>query len=353
MLTRFGAFADLSPADPATTRMILDADKLQIAEGMVFSHMLNATLSRLRGFDDDARLLDVESALATIENNRHAFVWPHLDGPGLGQYLDSLAAHFTTWLVRLGRDGFVARRRSPGTSSGDFLPVEDLLRDLTDRPPRDFRANAVRDVERRQCSWDYLVGAYGEECWRRVALPRLFMNDCLQPWSSGLADIDRVIKLNRSIWTIETKLKSPIPIDPVLAFGLNDREINDACELVRAGFNCLYLVAVKPLWSDRAGAPHLAGRQLHRDRTLVIGRVLDPDYIAHLLASERYLAGHHTALGGTRQVAYRRMFSTDFVRFGHLDDHDGIAAAMLHLMQNGRGDRVADCELRSLRIEEA
>lgn len=357
MMTPWGALDTLDLTDVALAEEILSADKHQLLEGLVVESLFDQVLSRLPSGTAEVVPLDVETVIADPGNGEPfiAIVWARSRTNGLGRYLMALQQQFQTYLFEHEpATGFTGSQMIGGHRSAPPAALHDVLAAISVRQPRAFSVDkSVRDASRQRSSvWGFLVAHYGDRLAPQVILPRLLINCGVQPWFRGVWNLDRIFLVDGRPWLFEVKHKFPFG-QSRLKFGLNTGEVNVFSRLSQCGIDTLFSIMVKPRWTKDVGSQYMLNDLAARDRTAVIGLVLDERRIETMTARRSGVSGADTTITGQRggQLDYKPLFADEFGSFGVLSDKpDAIASNLVGEIRGQRAPRIDEARLRELRM---
>ena len=290
METPWGHLKDIDLSDHELCEKILAEDKHQLSEGLVVENIFDQIVDAMPTVRPGSRLLDIESAIVDTRRSPdrwHVFVLARSRGPGLGRYLSALERKSRPWLVELHQPTgtFIAREWKDGMMVGAWRPLDTVMSHLSGgrRQQLEIAAN-VRDSQRQKLAfWGFLVGYYGDQLGMRVVLPRLFLNQGIQPWFRAVWNIDRILVDGDDIWALEIKHKFPFGRTG-LRFGINDGELGWIRLLGEAGIRCFHAILAKPSWTGNSGSGYLLNRIALKERAALIGVELDRHRVQAIFA---------------------------------------------------------------------
>ena len=110
MQTPLGSLRNLDLSDHEVCRRILELDKHQLVEGLVFESFFDQYLMSLpevsagtmHAVDVDTAVVRLSRRAAPGNNDLGAFVWARRKVAGLGCYIGALSAKMPAWLVKYG-----------------------------------------------------------------------------------------------------------------------------------------------------------------------------------------------------------------------------------------------------------
>lgn len=363
MHTPWGHLADLNLGDHDRATEILYADKHQLIEGLIVECLFDQIISALpAAATQKCVALDLETIIvdSTRDTERWlAFVWARQRSEGLGRYLISLEQRFVTYLLSFNADqhDFYAARVQQGRVAGNWIPLADLMHELSAGTYRPFRVDAsVRDSRRqKQAFWGFLSSYYGDRLSEQVLLPRILINCGIQPYFRRVWNLDRILVVGDQLWLLEIKHKYPFELKPdgrpTLYFGINDGELNVLHKLAECGVRCLHTILVKPNWSKDVGSMYLLNEMGVRQRAALVALVLGESDLTRLLSTSSGRSGAHTTLTGTAGLNYKRIPASDFSSLGVLSDNpETLAHRITALMAGEQGTGVEDGSLRMLKV---
>jgi hypothetical protein len=361
MLTPWGNLEELDLDDGKVAESILCADKHQLVEGMIVECLFDQLLDNLPPHVPDVIALDVETVIAQTgreEDKNIAVVWARKKIPGLGKYLLALENRFHVFLVEYeaGR-GFFGSSVHGAKRSSAKMPLDELMRPFAVTEHTPFAvARRVRDQNRqREAIWGFLFAHHGKDLASNVLLPRILINCGIQPWFEYVWNLDRIFIVDGKPWLFEVKHKFPFQHKryPALKFGLNVGELSIFRLLSECGIGSLFSIMVKPKWTKHIGSLYMMTDLTARNRTAVIGKVLDTKTIMGLLAQSAGVSGSDTTITGEEggQLKYKSLQASGFGMMGRFSDEPSeIAERIVRELQGIQRPRVTDDELHELRM---
>ncbi|MBI4720457.1 MAG: hypothetical protein HY770_04410 [Chitinivibrionia bacterium] len=336
---------------------ILSADKHQLVEGLVVESLFDQFVENIPTALPEILPLDIETVVTDRghEPDRWiAVVWARTRTPGLGRYLQALEKRFAVFLVeRIEGHGFAGSRVREGKREKEPVPLDDLLSPLATALRTEFSVDhSVRDASRqRKAIWGFLMDQYGDRLAEHVLLPRLLINCGVQPWFRAVWNLDRIFVAEDGPWLFEVKHK--FPYGSPLKFGINVGELNVLGMLASCGVRVLHTLMIKPRWSKEVGSMYMLNDLRARDRTAIIGRVLDEAAIAKIAGRVSGKSGADTTITGTSggSLNYKPMLATEFSMFGVFSDKpSAVATRLAEEMAGKRSPSVTEDALRALRL---
>ncbi len=358
MLTPWGDLRslDLSNRDLATA--ILCSEKHSLVEGLIVECLFDQILDCVPKNFSNVTRLPVETVVAKGSNSSAkpvAFVWAKEKTDGLGRYLVALQERFRVVLVEYQpSDGFVASPVSGGRREADPIALVKLVESLAGRAPTPFVVSeSVRDQVRQLTAiWGFLSQHYDSRLPAEILLPRILINYGIQPWFRAVWNVDRIFLVDGHLWTFEVKHK--FPFGRPLQFGLNNGEAWIAGQLERCGIRGIFSIMVKPVWSKDVGSMYILNDMSARDRTHVVGRVLDAESIDEIMNRQSLTSGAHTTITGSKggELKFKPILASSFSKLGVLSDKPAdIASKIVTLLRGELLANVSPGELQQARFE--
>jgi hypothetical protein len=367
MQTPLGSLRDLDLSDHEVCRGILEFDKHQLVEGLVFESFFDQYLMSLpevsagtmHSLGVDTAVVRLPRKTAPGNGDLGAFVWARSKVAGLGRYVAALSARMPVWLVEYDEaDGeFLAAPMKGRRRQAPRRPLQELAASVGDgrKPVFEEVSRQVRDRNRiNQSFWGYLSERHAEDLSSSVVLPRIFLNWGIQPWFRYVWNVDRIFLHNEQLWHLEIKHKFPMHRDGPLSFGMNNGELRLIGTLTECGLRSFHAIIVKPFWDKSSGSMYLLNDLKARAQAAVIGREVTPEAVRDALSSRGGISGAHTSFGGRSKVAFRPFPASSFHRFGLLGgDHTQVARRIFSHMTQADQPACQDSDLRRLRLKPA
>lgn len=192
-----------------------------------------------------------------------------------------------------------------------------------------------------------LEQAFQNNFIKDVLLPRIFKNYLVQPFFQVAWDLDRIFTYKNNLWEFELKHKYPIdnydfylnigrPNDSrCLCFGINKGQANLTAMLAKQGMNTLHLILVKPRWSDSLDPGYMFIDDDAKEKTLIIGTVLDLDKIKTIITDTKD-APTKTSFSGSKKAPYYQIPRSFFHVIGHYSDSRNILAPKIQALMDGK-----------------
>lgn len=306
MRTPWGNLDNLDLTDTKLAEAILFGEKHQLVEGMIVECLFDQFLESLSADMPGVVALNVETAIAQprkYDDKKIAIVWAREKVAGLGRYLLALEKKFQVFIVEYSpKKGFYGHRREGGKRSGEVMAIEDLLAPVAAQEFKEFEVSIeVRNSRRlREAIYGFLLPHHGEKLVEKVLLPRLLITCGIQPWFRFAWNVDRIFLVDKQLWLFEIKHKFPFNDRNTndLIFGLNNGEVKNFSLLADCGISTLYSIMVKSRWSKEIGSLYMMTDLKARERTAVIGKVLDSARLKRLIATSSGTSGADTTITG-------------------------------------------------------
>lgn len=361
MYTPWGNLEDLNLNDRTLAEEILCADKHQLVEGLIVECLFDQFLDSLPTHDSSVIALNVETVIAQAKHwndKKIAVVWAREKGTGLGRYLKALEARFHVFLVEYSPGyGFYGSPIRDGERVARAKHLDDLMKSVATIDHTPFSVSkAVRDKNRQlEAIWGFLFAHHGKNLASNVLLPRILINCGVQPWFKYVWNLDRIFIVDGKPWLFEVKHKFPYhdQQSATLKFGLNDGEVSMFRLLSECGIGTLFSIMVKPKWSKDVGSLYMMTDLTARNRTAVIGKVLDAEVIRQLSMKSSGVSNSDTTITGNKgsQLRFKRLLVSDFGMLGRFSDRPAeIAKHIVSELRGSLGPRVRDEELLELRM---
>ena len=364
MQTPLGSLRNLDLSDHEVCRRILELDKHQLVEGLVFESFFDQYLMSLpevsagtmHAVDVDTAVVRLPRRAAPGNGDLGAFVWARRKVAGLGRYIGALLAKMPVWLVKYDETDseFLAAPMKDGRPQTRWRPLQELAASVGNgrEPVFEEVAPQVRDRNRiNQSFWGYLSERHARDLPANVVLPRVFLNWGIQPWFRYVWNVDRIFLHNEQVWHLEVKHKFPMDRDDGLSFGMNNGELRLIGTLTACGLRSFHAIIVKPFWDKSSGSMYLLNDLRARSRAAVIGREMTPEAVRDALSSRGGVSGAHTSFGGRSNVAFRSFPASTFHRFGLLaGDSTQVARRIFSHLTRADQPACRDSDLRRLRL---
>lgn len=326
MQTKWGTLSDLDLADVRVLEKILQWDKHSQLEGMIMEHIFDQITEKAGSHG--LKGLDVYTGIATnYRGLSYAFVWlttGRLDAP-IRKYLSLLSKIHKVYLVvydDFQKEFMVSASEYDPERKDKYekIPLQELMEILSGKKP-DFltlkpKKKEVVDASRQhQVFWGFLNVVSGDQLYRNIVLPRLFMNFGINPYFY-VTDVDRVVSLGEDILVLEIKHKYPgYHNDEKKSYmGLNKNVCENIKRLLEAGFKYYYLVMIKPFSKKEIPSMYLLGDLEARDKTFFAGCSIDMDRIGTILSAKPVPAPPDTSHSGWTPMDVQPVFY-DMFRF--------------------------------------
>jgi len=359
MQTPWGELGSLDISERGQAEAILCADKHQLLEGMVVECLFDQFLENLPSHLPGVLALDVETVIAKPAKDSGrtiAVVWVRKKTDGLGRYLYALETRCQVFLVEYtSSEGFYGAEFAGGRRISAVMPLDELLRPVATTGHTPFHvSNSVRDENRQSAPiWGFLFQHSKEKLVDNFILPRLLINCGVQPWfSRGVWNLDRIFIIDGEPWLFEVKHKFPFG-KQTYKFGLNVGELDVIALLADCGVKTLHTIMVKPKWSKTIGSMYMLNDLRARDRTAVIGQVIDRNMIARIRNRSSGFSKSDTTITGEEgsTVEYKPLFATEFGMFGVFSDKPAeIAGRIVDEIGGAWAPRLTAEELLALRL---
>ncbi|KJZ63045.1 hypothetical protein [Pseudomonas fluorescens] len=298
----------------------LSLDKHTIAEGMVFEDIFDQVMGRVsRYLDREVVTLNIETFVAKDSGDKLvAFVWDRGAEVGLRRYLRALAIKCEVYVVvwDSSENIFYAKPYPSVAKEDKYAPLIDIVSKIGSASLREHKVNdSVRDQARQLGAfYGHLSNVHAGRTKERVALTRYLVNCIIQPWFSGVWNIDRVLLVDEKIIILEAKHKYPFGKGEWSGFGLNDGEAALIGELIDCGMRVLHTIIVKPYWNKNIGSAYLLSNLNARDNAHVLGVELSRLYIDKVLKRKSRAAPAETSINGNSKVYYKTLYVDEFFR---------------------------------------
>lgn len=105
--------------------------------------------------------------------------------------------------------------------------------------------------------------------------------------------------------------------------------------LAKQGMNTLHLILVKPRWSDSLDPGYMFIDDDAKEKTLIIGTVLDLDKIKTIITDTKD-APTKTSFSGSKKAPYYQIPRSFFHVIGHYSDSRNILAPKIQALMDGK-----------------
>jgi hypothetical protein len=353
MDTPWGPLHKLDDHDLELASSIIATDKDTLVEGLIVENTFDQILKPLAASTaHPLTILDIETVITAHNKQRYAFVWVRTSQAGLGRYLQLLEKVMPVFWVELIEGEFFATPMLSGQRVKEQRrPLTDVAHHISGRKPKVRDVDlSVRDASRLMGAfWGFLSSVYRTDLWKKVVLPRLFINHGLAPYFGQVWNLDRICLYQDRLWLLEIKHKYPFG-KWKLQFGINEGELENIKLLYGAGINCLHVLLIKPIWEKGASAMYLYNQRALQQRVAAIAIDLGKN-ASRVMSKPPKIAPRHTSVSGSTEVKYFTINADQFGYAGSLANFDiDLAKNLLSVMDGHPIGQVADDKLRSMKI---
>ncbi|MGF6557862.1 hypothetical protein ABIA48_004242 [Pseudomonas sp. S30_BP2TU TE3576] len=335
----------------------LSLDKHTVAEGMVFEDVFDQVLERVPKYlHREVVVLGVETFVAKNSSGKLvAFVWSRSAGVGLRRYLRALAVRCEVYVVmwEAGECRFYAKSYPSVVKENKYVPLIELVSKIGNVNSREHQVDlSVRNQARQLGAfYGHLSNVHLGRTKERVALTRYLVNCIIQPWFSGVWNIDRVLLVDEELIALEAKHKYPFGQGEWSGFGLNDGEAFLLGELIDCGVRVLHTILVKPYWDKNVGSSYLLSNLKARDNAHVLGIEMTRQYIDRVLRRKSRAAPAETSIDGKNKVYYKSLYVREFFSMSVLSKVEEVAEKIAGLIDGQLSTKITDVELLSARLQ--
>jgi len=349
MDTPWGPLSELDHGDQDLALRIIKTDKDTLVDGLIVEHTFDKILRPLTASAESGlTILNIETIIVSLEQQRIAFVWARSRERGLGRYLLALAKGMPVYLIDYADGEFFATPfREQHLKKEARLPLTELASSITKKGPNVREVSlAVRDARRTNTAyWGFLDPVYKDKLWDGVILARLLINHGLSPYFHGVWNLDRVCLYQDKLWVLEIKHKFPMKN---MALGINVGEVQNIAMLHGLGIECLYTMLVNPVRKPRTSAMYLYNNRELQEQVAVIAMNLGVRAKA-LLATEPKKAPSHTSISGNQEMDYYQIRPESFSYLGSFaDPMRTLGKNLLAALDGETGERVRPALLDEL-----
>lgn len=306
----------------------LREEKHQLLEGLTIEFVAQQLIEHI-ALNEDFKILDVvtlitKSKLSEDTNQYCSFIWAR-DNNNIDDLLKVFqnmadGCHQTTFICRELDFKFYVTK----PNSTQWKPLQYFLRSKRNLCLKDIKFPIVHNdskiIARQESSIrGKLKQAFQNNFIKDVILPRVFKNHIIQPFFRSAWDLDRLFRYKNNLWEFELKHKYPIqnyeyfsnkgnPDHPLsLSFGINEGQAQLVQMLAKQGMNTLHLILVKPRWTDTIDPGYIFLDEDAKEKTLIIGTVLDEKKISSILLGLKKKSPPKTSYSGTADTIYYRI----------------------------------------------